>query len=307
MSATKPPLVIVPSEVVTAEMTIYERMSAIMGDVGAVKKTGYNTLQKFNFRGVDDVVNAVSPILRKYGVVVIPTMLEESHEQVATGANKTMMGWTRLTVKYTFYAPDGTSIETVVGSESFDTGDKGTAKAWSVAYRTMFLQVFCLPTDEIDPDIAIAERSSEQATESKPFITDVAFKAILEAMTFAPTVDVLTNVANQLTKYDLTDQKHQEAVALFAKQRKSLEQNQDSEGKTSDIKADVKEASEWGTLTEEGFRQLANYFVNADTLEVLADGIEQAKKYDMTDDERVQLLAIHSARKKVLAKDAGGK
>jgi hypothetical protein len=33
-----------------------------------------------------------------------------------------------------------------------DSGDKATAKAMSVAFRTALLQVFFLPTDEKDPD-----------------------------------------------------------------------------------------------------------------------------------------------------------
>jgi hypothetical protein len=53
-------------------LNVYQRLSAIMDEVGVVGKEGFNPQQKFNFRGVDAVVNAVSPALRKHGVIVIP-------------------------------------------------------------------------------------------------------------------------------------------------------------------------------------------------------------------------------------------
>lgn len=43
-----------------------------------------------------------------------------------------------------------------------DSGDKATAKAMSVAFRTALLQALCLPTDEIDPDAESYERSSAE-------------------------------------------------------------------------------------------------------------------------------------------------
>jgi hypothetical protein len=41
-----------------------------------------------------------------------------------------------------------------------DAGDKATAKAMSVAFRTALLQSLSLPTDDVDPDAHSYERSS---------------------------------------------------------------------------------------------------------------------------------------------------
>jgi hypothetical protein len=46
-----------------------------------------------------------------------------------------------------------------------DSGDKATAKAMSVAYRTALLQVLCLPTDEPDPDSHTYERAPVESAE----------------------------------------------------------------------------------------------------------------------------------------------
>lgn len=145
-------------------MTIYKQLSLVMEDVGSVRKGDRNQHQNFSFRGIDAVVNAVSPALRKHGVVVVPEVLDYKYESVSVGSPAKNMASVRLIVKYTFFAADGTNVQTTVAAESFDSGDKATAKAHSVAFRTCLLQTLCLPTDETDPDASSYERSSHPTT-----------------------------------------------------------------------------------------------------------------------------------------------
>jgi len=118
-----------------------------------------NSQQNFNFRGIDAVMNAVSPALRKHGVVVTPEVQSCEFGTVEIGKNHTSMGHCRVTVTYKFWAPDGTFIPATVVGEAMDSGDKAHAKAMSVAFRTCLLQTLCLPTDEIDPDAESYERA----------------------------------------------------------------------------------------------------------------------------------------------------
>jgi len=157
------------------QMEIIKLLSAVMEDAGAVRKSERNTHQNFNFRGIDAVVNAVSPALRKHGVVVLPTVNECIYETVIVGQNKTAMGHIRVDVTYAFYAPDGTTVSARVSAESMDSGDKATAKAMSVAFRTALLQVLCLPTDDTDPDASTYERSPSTIV-SKPLKTEIGTK-----------------------------------------------------------------------------------------------------------------------------------
>jgi hypothetical protein len=140
-------------------MEIVKKLTAVMEEVGGVAKREKNQAQGFNFRGIDSVVNAVSPALRKHGVIVIPTILSCDYDTVLIGKNQTAMGHVRVTVAYTFTAGDGSSIVATVAAESMDSGDKATAKAMSVAFRTALLQALCLPTDDIDPDAQSYERA----------------------------------------------------------------------------------------------------------------------------------------------------
>jgi hypothetical protein len=139
---------------------IVAALSRVMEDVGAVRKGDRNTHQNFNFRGIDAVVNAVSPALRKHGVIVTPQVMDYQYETVQVGNPPKNMASVRVMVRYTFHASDGSSIETTVPAESFDSGDKATAKAMSVAFRTALLQTLCLPTDETDPDAQSYERAN---------------------------------------------------------------------------------------------------------------------------------------------------
>jgi hypothetical protein len=153
--------------------TLVEKLTQISNDAGFVAKTGKNASQGFNFRGIDAVVNALAVGMRSSRVVVYPTVLDYQYEQIAVGQNKALVGHVRLEVRYTF--TDGVdSISAVVAGEAMDSGDKATAKAMSVAFRTALLQVFFLPTDEKDPDEDSFVRTSptRQAHPAQPIVQD---------------------------------------------------------------------------------------------------------------------------------------
>jgi hypothetical protein len=132
-------------------VNIYAALSAVMADVDHVAKRDRNEQQRFLFRGVDAVVNAVGPVLRKHHVLVIPQTESVDYAQLTT-RNGGSMTSCRVVVTYTFYAEDGSNISSRVAAESFDSGDKSTPKAMSVAFRTALLQALALPTDEPEPD-----------------------------------------------------------------------------------------------------------------------------------------------------------
>lgn len=145
--------------------TIRQALNQVMSEVGAVKKTDRNTQGNFNFRGIDAVTTAVYPALVKHGVIVAPKVLDYQYGTVVVGHKRTEMSHARLLVEFTWYGPEDDSIVTVAAGEAFDSGDKATAKAHSVAFRTAILQTLCLPTDEPDPDSSSYERAGKSEEE----------------------------------------------------------------------------------------------------------------------------------------------
>jgi hypothetical protein len=130
---------------------IYTQLAAVMADCDHVAKRDRNTHQNFMFRGIDAVVNAVGPILRKHQVVVAPNVERCDYDTVQTSTGKPATAC-RVLVTYSFYATDGSSVDCRVAAEAWDSGDKAAPKAMSVAFRTALLQALALPTDEADPN-----------------------------------------------------------------------------------------------------------------------------------------------------------
>ncbi len=144
---------------------IYEAIANVMKDVGIVGKNDSNDFDHYKYRGIDAVMNALNPAMIKNKVFAVPTVLEASREE-RVGKNGTQMMYSVLTVKYTFYAEDGSSVDSVVVGEAMDRSDKSTNKAMSAAFKYAAFQTFCIPTEEmIDSEtesIEIGERSKEQ-------------------------------------------------------------------------------------------------------------------------------------------------
>jgi len=151
----------------TQERTVVQALSAVMEDVQAISKNSRNTQQNFNFRGIDAVMNAVGPALRKHGVVVLPLGEEITSEAYETKTGTAMRNIT-LKVRFRIYGPDGSSIDAVTYGEAADAGDKAVTKAHSVAFRTCLLQALCIPTDEPDPDSQAHERQVQRVNEPDP-------------------------------------------------------------------------------------------------------------------------------------------
>lgn len=128
--------------------TIVEVLSAVSADVGAVGKDG-NSGQGYSFRGIDAVLAAVAPALRRRGVLVVPFVESADHATVEVGRNKTVMATCRLVVTHRWYGPAGDHIESRVAAEAADSGDKASTKAMSIAMRTAILQTLALPTFDI--------------------------------------------------------------------------------------------------------------------------------------------------------------
>ena len=179
---------------------VYAALSAVMAEVGAVKKGDFNEGQRFNFRGIDAVVNAVSPALRKHGIVVTPKVESVDYGTVEIGRNRTPMGHVRVVVTYTFHHVSGGSVTATVPGEAMDSGDKATAKAMSVAFRTALLQALSLPTDEPDPDAHSYERAP-----SRESMTDEILHRALDAIGAAADDAALNKILDYARGMEMTD------------------------------------------------------------------------------------------------------
>jgi hypothetical protein len=132
---------------------IFAAVSAVMGEINAVGKTKKNAQQGYSYRGIDDVYLAVNAAMVRHGIFTVPKVIDMKREEKPSKSGGTLFT-TVLTMEYTFYAVDGSSVQTVVIGEGMDSGDKASNKAMSVAQKYAFIQVFAIPTEEPkDPEI----------------------------------------------------------------------------------------------------------------------------------------------------------
>lgn len=161
------------------ENGIYKAISAVLSDVGAVGKDGQNTFDKYKYRSIDAVMNAMHPAMAKHGVFVTPEVLEQSREE-RSSKNGGVLIYSITKVKYTFYTADGSSVTATVIGEGMDKGDKSMNKAMSAAFKYALFQVFCIPTEEfVDSETESPEPEKDHSNE----MCGSAELAVLEAMT----------------------------------------------------------------------------------------------------------------------------
>ena len=160
-------------------MNIFESINAIMQDMGAIGKDSYNAIQKFKFRGIDDVMNHLKPLLAKHKVFVVPQVLSHEREERQTSKGGNLI-YSICNIKYTFYAEDGTYVEAITTGEGMDSGDKATNKAMAIAFKYALFQVFCIPTEEMkDPD-SDTPPSSTPINKHKRVLTDAQIDALCD-------------------------------------------------------------------------------------------------------------------------------
>lgn len=151
-----------PDRVAPAKPSVHEAWLAVMEQVKAVGKDeryeGGKT--RYNFRGIDGVVNAVGPALRAHRVHVRPVSVKAEYRDAEAGSNRTLMRECTVNVTYRVTGPAGDHFDGEAQGEALDSSDKGSAKAQSVAYRVFLLQALTIPTDEPDPDSVHHERAA---------------------------------------------------------------------------------------------------------------------------------------------------
>jgi hypothetical protein len=147
---------------------IYEAIPAILADVDAIGKTRNNQQQGYKFRGIDDVYNAIHPLLAKHKVFPTCEIISRELTERET-KNGGVLFYVNIKAKYTLWASDGSNVVTEAWGEAMDSGDKASNKAMSAAYKYALFQLLCIPTEAVD--------SEQETHDVAPKRTDVKPKS----------------------------------------------------------------------------------------------------------------------------------
>jgi hypothetical protein len=129
---------------------VYQAIAEVQGElatVGIAKNRRNNQGSGYNFRGIDDVYAALSPLLAKHRLVVVPRV---THREVIERQSKSGGALFYVTVHAEFdfvSALDGTTHTAATFGEAMDSGDKATNKAMSAAYKYAAFMTFAIPTE----------------------------------------------------------------------------------------------------------------------------------------------------------------
>jgi hypothetical protein len=151
----------------TASLKVYQAINAVQR---ALASTGISKDRQasgfgngYAFRGIDDVYNAIAPLLAEHQLVIIPRCVERTETQRPSG-NKTLY-FVLVKMEFDFISSeDGSKHVACVFGEAMDSGDKATNKAMSIAYKYACFQTFAIPTEgDNDPDATVHAPGNAQA------------------------------------------------------------------------------------------------------------------------------------------------
>lgn len=124
-------------------------IAAVQAEIAqtGIAKNRNNQQQGYKFRGIDDVYNALAPILAKNGLVIVPRILARTVVEKTTKAGSAL-NYVTVEAEFDFIAAeDGSMVTARSFGEAMDSADKATNKAMSAAYKYTAFQTFCIPTE----------------------------------------------------------------------------------------------------------------------------------------------------------------
>lgn len=125
-------------------------INAVMDEIAqtGIAKDRSNQQQNYKFRGIDDVYNALAPLLSKHRLIIKPRGLSRACEERQTKNGGTLF-YVTVAMEFDLISAEDGSRETAgpFYGEAMDSADKATNKAQSAAFKYMAMQQFCIPTE----------------------------------------------------------------------------------------------------------------------------------------------------------------
>lgn len=132
-----------------ATQHVYSAIAQVMATIAkqGISKDRKNDQQGYAFRGIDDVYNALAPILSEAQLCVLPYVKSREVLERQTRSGGALF-YVTVAVDFALVsAVDGSTHTISVVGEAMDSGDKATNKAMSAAYKYACMQAFCIPTE----------------------------------------------------------------------------------------------------------------------------------------------------------------
>lgn len=155
-------------------MEVYKAIANVAAEMATVgiSKGKENKQQGFKFRGIDDVYNALAPVLARNGLVILPRCVERNVVERVTAKGGNLF-YVTVRAEFDFVsAVDGSKHTVATYGEAMDSGDKATNKAMSAAFKYAAFQSFCIPTEEtaVDADAVTHPATTPAPVDIEPWV-----------------------------------------------------------------------------------------------------------------------------------------
>jgi hypothetical protein len=178
---------------VNTSTLIFEKMAAIQAELEPVGKDRSAPGLNFKYRGIDDAMAALNPLLAKHQVFLLPEYQPPRMEEAGkTNSGKPQVRAVTQLVLW-FVASDGSRCCCQVPGEGIDTADKAVMKSLANAMKYAIYNTFCIPTEEKKDSEAFGEEEAPKSAPRKrtPAAPPTAKKGITDKIAAAASLDDL--------------------------------------------------------------------------------------------------------------------
>ena len=131
-------------------MKVYKAINKVQSALAkeGISKDRTNTQgASYKFRGIDDVFNALSPLLAEHQLCILPRVISRQCVERLSKQGGNLF-YVTVEAEFDFISTeDGSKHIVKTFGEAMDSGDKATNKAMSAAYKYAALQAFAIPTE----------------------------------------------------------------------------------------------------------------------------------------------------------------
>ena len=153
-----------------------------------ISKSRKNKFQNYDYRGIEDVVQAFSKPLADNHVILLPQNIDVDTTYLDDAKNSTV---TRISGILRFLCTeDGSYLDRSYEGHSKSAQQKCLEAAKSFAFRDALLETFCVPFNQVEPETEADEDDSDGSNNS----TEQTLKEFEEELNLAQTKEDRKNI-----------------------------------------------------------------------------------------------------------------
>lgn len=196
-------------------MNIFQKIAAVSAEVGKVAMTlevPTNGNNSYKAISINDVVDSLIPLLKKYNLVILPgekEIIEQAQIKTTTKFGERMQFYIRLKATYILYNADNPSelVKSDGYGDGIDSGDKATGKANTYARKYALIDMFNLSKGD-DPD-----KEASQEYQKIEMCTPEQSTKIISLYS----ADEINKMLKRLKKNSLAECTFEQAARMIAK------------------------------------------------------------------------------------------